>query len=131
MKALQCNHQRNQSEDGDRPQVFQGHRHIIALEHDAAHQSEEMGQRQYLSDRLRPVGHTAERKHETGEQDGRQKKEKAHLQCLHLIACQCREGDPHTEVGENEYREVPGNNNLDYDQSDSEYRAWVEAIYYW
>jgi hemolysin activation/secretion protein len=34
------------------------------------------------------------------------------------------------QIGENEYREVPGNNNLDYDQSDSDYRAWVEAIYY-
>ncbi len=35
------------------------------------------------------------------------------------------------QIGDNEYREIPTNNNMDYDQSDSEYRAWVEAIYYW
>ena len=34
------------------------------------------------------------------------------------------------QVGDNEYREIPGNNNEDYDQSDSDYRGWVEAIYY-
>ena len=34
------------------------------------------------------------------------------------------------QVGTNEYREIPVNNNEDYDQSDSDYRAWVEAIYY-
>jgi len=35
------------------------------------------------------------------------------------------------QVGSNEYREIPSNNNKDYDQSDSDYRVWVEAIYYW
>jgi len=35
------------------------------------------------------------------------------------------------QVGTNEYREMPANGGLDYDQSDSDYRAWVEAIYYW
>jgi hemolysin activation/secretion protein len=34
------------------------------------------------------------------------------------------------QVGENEYREMPYNDNEDYDQSDSDYRAWIEAIYY-
>ena len=34
------------------------------------------------------------------------------------------------QIGTNEYRTISINNNLDYDQSDSDYRAWVEAIYY-
>ncbi len=34
------------------------------------------------------------------------------------------------QVGDNEYREILVNNNEDYDQSDSDYRAWLEAIYY-
>jgi hemolysin activation/secretion protein len=35
------------------------------------------------------------------------------------------------QIGTNEYREMPVNNHMDYDQSDSDYRAWLEAIYYW
>ena len=34
------------------------------------------------------------------------------------------------QIGDNEYREIPENNKLDYDLSDNDYRAWVEAIYY-
>ena len=34
------------------------------------------------------------------------------------------------QVGDNEYREINVNNGKDYDLSDKDYRAWVEAIYY-
>ena len=34
------------------------------------------------------------------------------------------------QIGDNEYREINVNNGKDYDQSDSNYRAWVDLIYY-
>lgn len=34
------------------------------------------------------------------------------------------------QIGDNEYRDIPGNDHKDIDQSDSNYRAWIEAIYY-
>jgi hemolysin activation/secretion protein len=34
------------------------------------------------------------------------------------------------QVGDNEYRDINVNHGKDYDQSDSDYRAWVDLIYY-
>ena len=62
----------------------QSSREIGAAQHDAAHEPQEMRQRQRLGDILRRPRHAGEREHEARQQDLRQEREERHLHRLEL-----------------------------------------------
>src|SRR5260370_35056842 len=71
-----------------------------------------MGERESLSDHLSPTRHAAERKHETGEQDRRDKNEESHLHGLQLIFRDRGKRDAHRQVRDDEdegYQQQKGN----------------------
>ena len=74
----------------------------------AAHDAQEMGQRQKVSPTiLRPVRHAVEREHEAGQQDRRQEEEEGQLHRLHLRAREGRErvAEQHHRQHEDEHAE--------------------------
>src|SRR6185369_12218102 len=88
----------------DLPKLQNNFCKAVALEEDAADDPKEMGERQEFSDDLRPFGHAAEREHEPGEQQRREKEEKGHLHRLELVFCQGGKRDAHRQVCGDEYR---------------------------
>jgi hypothetical protein len=73
-----------------------------ALEHDAAHDAQEVRQRQQLAQDLRPARHAAEGEHEARQQDVGQEVEDRHLHALHLRARDGAEGVAHRQRGGDE-----------------------------
>ena len=73
------NGHRQQREPRERQRVVLQIRHDRALEHDAAHDADVMGERQEFADPLRPSGHARKRKQEARKQNVGQEEEKRHL----------------------------------------------------
>ena len=63
-----------------------------------------MSQRQDLADGLRPTGHSAKWKSESGKQQRRQKEKESHLHGLELILGNRGKRDAHGEVCDDEER---------------------------
>src|SRR5215468_72690 len=61
-----------------------------------------MSERKNFADHLCPAWHTAERKHETREQDRREKNEEGHLYSLQLVFSDRGKRDAHRKVGDDE-----------------------------
>ena len=78
------------------------HVDAVALEQDAAHEDQEVRERQHVADHLRPLRHAAKRKHEAGEQQRRHEEEDRHLHRLQLVACNRTEGDAERQIGADE-----------------------------
>src|SRR5262249_1184218 len=71
----------------------------ISLEQNSADDPQEVGERKSFADDLCPSRHPAERKHEPGQEERRQKEEERHLHRLELVLRKGRERDPHRQVG--------------------------------
>src|SRR6476620_12281690 len=62
-----------------------------------------MGERKNFADHLGPAWHTAKRKHESGEQNRREKDEESHLYRLQLVFRDGGEGDSHRQICDDEH----------------------------
>ena len=63
-----------------------------------------MGEGKNFADHLGPARHAAKRKHESREQDRRQKDKESHLHRLQLVLRDGGEGDSHRQVCNDEYK---------------------------
>src|SRR5262249_29936124 len=93
-------------EERQGPEVRQHVDDAVALEEDAADETEGGGQREHLADDPCPLRHSGEREHETREQDGREDEEHRHLHGLELIPGERGEGEAHCEVRGDEQSET-------------------------
>src|SRR5260370_34861456 len=62
-----------------------------------------MGERKNFADHLGPAWHAAKRKHESGEQNRREKDEESHLYRLQLVFRGGGEGDSHRQIYDDEH----------------------------
>src|SRR5687768_1908981 len=100
--AFHTDRHRNRQEQEQRPQLGCNVEPAGSLEEDAAYDAQKMGEWQARPDPLRPLGHPAKWKHESGEQNRWQEKEERHLHGLKLVSRQSRERDSHREVRRDE-----------------------------
>ena len=77
--------QNNESEECDLPKLEADIDHAVAFQQNAANDAQKMSERESFSNHLGPTRHAAERKHETREQDRREKNEESHLHGLQLV----------------------------------------------
>src|SRR3954470_5598054 len=88
----------DECKERDLPELQGYFRGSISLEEDAADDAQEMGEREYLANDLRPLRHPTEGKHETREKKRGEKEEERHLHGLKLILGNGRESDSHGEI---------------------------------
>src|SRR5712692_3105444 len=96
---------RGEQEHTDGPEIRKNFRDLVALEQDAAEDAQEVSQRQDLAQPLRPLRHSAERKHETGKKYRWQKEEDLHLHRLQLVLGPLGKSETYREIRRDENHE--------------------------
>ena len=100
--AFNSDRQNNESEERDLPKLKADIDDAVALQQNSPDDAQKMRQRKNFADDLGPVWHAAKGKHETGEQDRREKNKERHLHCLQLVFRDRGKRYAHGEVRDNE-----------------------------